>query len=65
MKKLFVIVLLIVVAFILYNIFVSGVMQQQVHVDAEGVIKGVVRSGHRVGEGAGKAFDSVDFGGRR
>jgi hypothetical protein len=65
MKKLFFIVLLLLIGFIIYNIFVGGVMEQQVKTDAEGVVKGVVRSGRRVGEGAGKAFRSVDFGGRR
>lgn len=30
-----------------------------------GTVRGISEKGRRVGEGAGRAFDSADFGGRR
>ena len=64
MKNLFIFLLLVAVAFFAYKAYTSGTLQRKTRAEAGGVVHGVVRSGKKVGHGASKAFDSVDFGGR-
>lgn len=64
MKNIFVLLLMAAVAFCAYKAYTSGVLQKNTQARTGGVVRQVVRNGKSVGEGAGKAFRSVDFGGR-
>jgi hypothetical protein len=43
----------------------AGRLQQIKQAEAQGPVSRSIKSGQRVGEGAGKAFEGVNFGGRR
>jgi hypothetical protein len=64
MKKLLILLLLIAAGYLAYRAYVEGGTPGRPRGRSpQKVIKGIVRSGREVGEGAGKAFRSVDFGG--
>lgn len=64
MKNVFVVLVLVAVAFFAYKAYTSGALQKKTEAQTTGVARKVVRNGQNVGKGAGKAFKSVDFGGR-
>ncbi|MHC4479486.1 MAG: hypothetical protein ACYS8K_02140 [Planctomycetota bacterium] len=65
MKYVVILIVLALIALLLYKASVAEPVHRTKRMQAEGVVSNVVRSGRRVGEGAGKAFEGVDFGGSR
>jgi len=65
MKYIVVILVLAAIAFLFYWAKASEESKEYVRTNVEGVVKGVVHSGKDVGRNTSKAFQNVDFGGRR
>ena len=67
MKRFFVIVVLAAaaVALFLHREELGRLLEEKTRVQASGVASQVVDSGREVGNAAGKAFRSIDFGGKR
>ncbi|MHC4591363.1 MAG: hypothetical protein ACYS8L_01565 [Planctomycetota bacterium] len=65
MKKLVIVAIFVLLALLLYKAYTSETVQEKKRAEVSGVVQGVVKSGKEVGRGTSKAFDAVDFGGRK
>lgn len=68
MRNFILVVVFIVLAVLAYRAYAGGSFrgfQEMKKTQVQGPVSQRLSSGQRVGQGAGKAFKSVDFGGKR